>query len=91
MLEWGTVLFTLRRFQRLSLSHQESVLRWLESAPLQLLRVGFWGLKTLVFAGYYSQQVIVRRVRYTPDIERGNEILRAITRGRQPKEISDAL
>jgi hypothetical protein len=34
MLEWGTVLFTLRRFQRLSLSHQESVLRWLESARL---------------------------------------------------------
>jgi hypothetical protein len=91
VLEWGTVLFTLRRFQRLSLSRQCRVLRWFESAPLQLLRVGCWGLKALVFAGYYSQEVVVRRVRYRPDFERGNEILRAISRQRQPKEMRDAL
>jgi hypothetical protein len=48
----------------------------LESSPVRLLRVGVWGLKTLIFMGYYGQPVIAARTGYTPSLD-GNEVLRA--------------
>jgi hypothetical protein len=71
-IRWMTVPFTLRRFERLPGERQDRWLRFLENAPLTLLRVGIWGLKTLVFLGYYSQDGVLRRIIYVPSKEEGN-------------------
>jgi hypothetical protein len=76
-IRWMTVPFTLRRFDRLPGDRQDRWLRLLENAPLTLLRVGIWGLKTLVFLGYYSQDGVTRRIRYLPSKEEGNLRLHA--------------
>lgn len=40
-----------------------------------MLRVGIWGLKTLVFLGYYSQAGVLQRILYLPSKEEGNVLL----------------
>ena len=74
-IRWMTVPFTLHRFERLPAERQARWLRFLESAPLTLLRVGIWGLKTLVFLGYYTQDSVLQRIRYFPSKGEGNELL----------------
>ena len=54
---------------------QDTVLRYFEGAPLTILRVGVWGLKTLVFMGYYSQQAVIAGICYAPSMRCGNTIL----------------
>jgi hypothetical protein len=71
-IRWMTVPFTLHRFERLPPERQDRWLRFLENAPLTLLRVGIWGLKTLVFLGYYTQDDVLRRILYLPSKEEGN-------------------
>jgi hypothetical protein len=67
-----TVPFTLHRFERLPGERQDRWLGFLENAPLTLLRVGIWGLKTLVFLGYYTQDGVQQRIVYVPSKEEGN-------------------
>ncbi len=74
-IRWMTVPFTLHRFERLPGERQDRWLGFLENAPLTLLRVGIWGLKTLVFLGYYSQDGVLRRIVYVPSKEEGNVLL----------------
>lgn len=74
-IRWMTVPFTLRRFERLSAERQDGWLRFLENAPLTLLRAGIWGLKTLVFLGYYTQDGVQRRILYLPSKQEGNVLL----------------
>ena len=71
-IRWMTVPFTLHRFERLPAARQDRWLRFFENAPLTLLRVGIWGLKTLVFLGYYTQDGVLRRILYLPSKEDGN-------------------
>ena len=66
---WGTP------FERLTGPQQDRVLGWLEDAPVSKLRAGFWGLKTLVFMGYYGQEEIWPELPYAPRRD-GNEVLR---------------
>jgi hypothetical protein len=56
-----------RPFTRLSRGQGERVLRWLEGSRLFLLRRGFWGLRTLVFMGYYGQDRTRVRLGYQAD------------------------
>jgi len=74
-IRWMTVPFTLHRFERLPGERQDRWLSFLENAPLTLLRVGIWGLKTLVFLGYYTQDGVLRRIVYVPSKEEGNVLL----------------
>jgi len=53
-------------FERLTDARRDAVLRWLQRALVGRLRQGFWGLKTLVFMGYYGQQELWDRVGYAP-------------------------
>ncbi|MGZ5840284.1 MAG: hypothetical protein ACXWI2_13160 [Croceibacterium sp.] len=69
---WMTLPFTLHRFERLPGERQDRWLGFLENAPLTLLRVGIWGLKTLVFLGYYTQNGVLRRIVYVPSKAEGN-------------------
>jgi hypothetical protein len=58
-----------RTFDRLDGDRRAAVLRWLESCPIPLLRKGFWGLKALVFMGYYGQPEHWPEIGYAPDFD----------------------
>jgi hypothetical protein len=74
-LRWMTVPFTLQPLENLPPGRQDYFLRRLEGAPLTILRVGIWGLKTLVFMGYYGQEPVVAGIGYEPSKTDGNGIL----------------
>jgi len=76
VLKWMTLPFFFRTYDHVSLKWQTRILRMLESFPVRLVRTGIWGLKTLVFMGYYGQTDVAERLGYKPSFE-GNEVLRA--------------
>jgi len=45
-----------RTFRGLDPSRRDSFLLGIQDAPLLLFRRGFWGLRTLVFMGYYGRE-----------------------------------
>jgi hypothetical protein len=55
------------RFTRLSAAARTAFLSGLENAPVLLLRRGFWGLRTLVFLGYYARPEAAREIGYRAD------------------------
>ena len=69
-LRWG------RAFTDLSADRRARVLSALEHAPVLLLRRGFWGLRTLVFLGYYARPEAAAAIGYRADA-RGWEARRA--------------
>jgi len=80
VLQWITVPFTLHRLERLPPTWQDAVFRFFEGAPLTIIRAGIWGVKTLVFMGYYGQEVIERRIQYLPSKTEGNSKLETLFR-----------
>lgn len=80
-LRWMTLPFTLHPLDRLPPGWQDFILRHLESAPLTLLRVGIWGLKTLLFMGYYGQEAVIAGIGYAPSKADGNAILHRLAAG----------
>jgi len=70
LLRWG------KTFPQLPAERQGRFLRWLQDEAPGRLRQGFWGLKTLVFMGYYGQAELGPSFAYTPS-PTGNEHLRA--------------
>lgn len=69
-LRWG------RSYPQLSPEEQERFLRWLQDRAPRRLRQGFWGLKTLVFMGYFGQWELYPSLCYAPTFS-GNEKLDA--------------
>lgn len=63
-------------FEALPAARQDRFLRWLQDAAPNRLRQGFWGVKTIVFMGYYGQAELAARLAYTPS-RTGNEKLHA--------------
>jgi hypothetical protein len=55
---WG------RTFRRLDPARRARVLRSLERSPLFLVRRGFWGLRTLVYMGYYGRPEVHEAIGY---------------------------
>ncbi len=76
-LEFKLLLLGLGGMTVLPMRWQDRGLQLLENFPLRLVRVGIWGLKTLVFLGYYGQDPVERRIRYFPSKEEGNVRLHA--------------
>ena len=74
LMRWLTLVRFGAPFDRLSPANQDAALRWLLDAPLAKLRSGFWGLRALVFMGYYGQTEVWPSLRYTPSFT-GNEML----------------
>lgn len=64
-----------RPFHRLDEARRTAVLEWFQDCPISLLRKGFWGLKALVFMGYYGQPEHWSEIGYAPDFD-GRERLR---------------
>lgn len=69
-LRWG------RPFTALSPEERTRFLSGFEHAPVLLLRRGFWGLRTLVFLGYYARPEAAEAIGYRADA-RGWEARRA--------------
>ncbi|HUM01439.1 MAG TPA: hypothetical protein VL084_04090 [Thermoanaerobaculia bacterium] len=64
------------RFSRLAAPDRARFLSGLENASVLLLRRGFWGIRTLVFLGYYARPEAGRGIGYRADA-RGWEARRA--------------
>lgn len=53
-----------KRFTSLSASERRSFLSAIEESPAVLLRRGFWGIRTLVYLGYYARPEAGREIGY---------------------------
>ena len=53
-----------RRFGSLPAAARVRLLERLEDSPILLLRRGFWGLRTLVYMGWYAQPGTAERIGY---------------------------
>lgn len=63
-----------RSLMRLSPEARDLMLRKFQYSSSKLLRIGLWGLKTLIFMGYYGQEAVKRKIGFTPSLQ-GNEKL----------------
>ena len=66
-IEWLPLFRYGRPFTRLDPARRQRFLAALENAPLLLVRRGFWGLRTLIFMGYYGQSRTVAALGYRAD------------------------
>jgi hypothetical protein len=66
VLRWAPLVRHGVPFDRLPGERQDAVLRWFEKSPVGLLRKGTWGLKTMVFMGYYGQPQNHHLLGYVP-------------------------
>ena len=64
-----------RTFAALDAPARAAFLTKIQNAPLLLLRRGFWGLRTLVFMGYYGRDDARAAIGYRADV-RGWELRR---------------
>ena len=67
LLRWAPLVRFGGPFENLRADRQDAVLRRFESCPVGLLRAGFWGLKVLIFMGYYGQPETNAVVGYAPE------------------------
>jgi hypothetical protein len=75
LLEWAPLLRYGRRLSRLHPARRLAFLERLETAPLLLVRRGFWGLRTLILMGYYGRPAAAAAIGYRAD-PRGWEMRR---------------
>ena len=66
-IQWLCVFRYGRGFTSLSADRQTRVLSHLQDHRIQLIRCGFWGLRTLAFLGYYGRAEAVHAIGYTAD------------------------
>ena len=63
-IQWLPVVRYGRPFTRLHLAARTRVLAHLENDRIQTVRVGFWGLRTIVLAGYYGRPQAAQAIGY---------------------------
>jgi hypothetical protein len=49
---------------RLDTRQRVAFLEWIERSPVLLIRRGFWGLRTLIFMGYYTREDVATAIGY---------------------------
>ena len=64
---WLPLLRYGRPFTRLDPRRRERFLASLQSSRLLLIRRGFWGLRTLILMGYYTQADVIGAIGYRAD------------------------
>jgi len=69
VVRWAPALRYLRPFHKLAPGTQDAVLRWFEDCPVSLLRMGLWGLKSIVFMGYYGRTEVWEEIGYQPSFD----------------------
>jgi len=63
-IQWLPVIRYARPFTSLKPAARTRVLAHLQNDPIQVIRVGFWGLRTIVLAGYYGRPEAGRALGY---------------------------
>ncbi len=66
-IEWLPVVRYGRTFAALGDAQRCRVLRYLQDHPVERIRCGFWGLRTLTFLGYYGRPEGAHATGYRPD------------------------
>jgi len=74
-IQWLPVFRYGREFASLSADRRTQVLSHLQDHRIRLIRCGFWGLRTLVFLGFYGRAEAVKAIGYAADAQ-GWEVLR---------------
>jgi hypothetical protein len=64
-IQWLPVVRYGRPFTRLNPAARTRVLAHLQNDRIQKIRVGFWGLRTIVLAGYYGRPPAAQAIGYT--------------------------
>ncbi len=64
LIQWLPVLRFGRPFSSLNQATRTRVLAYLQNHPIQKVRVGFWGLRTIVLAGYYGRPEAAHSIGY---------------------------
>jgi len=66
-IEWLPLVRYGRTFAGLGDEQRSRVLRYLQNHPIERIRCGFWGLRTLAFLGYYGRPEGAEAIGYRPD------------------------
>ena len=69
VLRWAPLFRYGVSFDGLRIDRKDGVLGWFEDCPVSLLRKGFWGLKAMVFMGYYGQPETNEEIGYEPSFD----------------------
>jgi hypothetical protein len=67
MIQWLPVFRYGRSFTSLSAERQIRVLCYLQDHRIELIRCGFWGVRTLALLGFYGRAEGVRAIGYAAD------------------------
>jgi len=66
-IQWLSVFRFGRGFASLNAERRKRLLSHLQDHPIELIRCGFWGLRTLAFLGFYGRADAVRAIGYAAD------------------------
>jgi hypothetical protein len=66
-IQWLPVFRYGRGFTSLSAARRAQFLSHLEDHRIELIRCGFWGLRTLAFLGFYGRTAAVQGIGYAAD------------------------
>jgi hypothetical protein len=66
-IEWLPVVRYGHTFTRLADEQRSRILCYLQDHPVERIRCGFWGLRTLAFLGYYGRPESAHAIGYGPD------------------------
>lgn len=66
-IEWLPVFRYGRSFTSLSAERRMKVLYYLQGHRIELIRCGFWGVRTLAFLGYYGRPETLQAIGYAAD------------------------
>jgi hypothetical protein len=66
LIEWLPALRYGKPFTSLDAERRRLVLSRLQQHPVELIRVGFWGVRTLALLGYYGRDAAARAIGYRP-------------------------
>ena len=75
VIQWLPVFRYGRSFTSLSTERRVRVLCYLQDHRIEVIRCGFWGLRTLAFLGYYGRREALQAIGYAADA-RGWEVRR---------------
>ena len=66
-IQWLPLFRYGRGFTSLGVEQRTRVLTYLQSHRIELIRCGFWGVRTLALLGYYGRPQAVRAIGYAAD------------------------
>ena len=67
LIQWSALLRHGRLFTSLNEHQRARHLQYFQDHSVRLLRVGFWGIRTLVLMSYYGQPSVAEDIGYQPD------------------------